>query len=164
MRSHPNALNQMPRVWVGFLVEASWWLWCIVWFTFLTGCQDPQTGLYEEIQGFGRKIKIVKRHTLQNNVFHFPYLANKNVKLLKKYAEYLLFLLSFLDPDRNIGHQKIKEYLDNLFNQYQYYSKFEQTSIPDSMKMFPSPFNIDVDAVREDFQTKVFFYFSVNLM
>ena len=36
---------------------------------------------------------------------------------------------------------------------FNYYSKCEKTSV--SMKMFSSPFNIDVDTVPEDFQMEV---------
>ncbi|XP_042913201.2 general transcription factor II-I repeat domain-containing protein 2A-like, partial [Parasteatoda tepidariorum] len=87
--------------------------------------------LYDKIQGFERKLKLWKHNLLQNNESHFPHLEKLNVTT----------------------SQNCAQYIDILINEFQLrfqIFKAEKTAV--SIKMFSSPFNIDVDTVPEDFQ------------
>lgn len=108
--------------------------------------------LYDKIQGFERKLKLWKQHLLQNNLSHFPHLEKENVTTPQKYAQYI----------------------DILINEFQLrFQMFKNEKTAVSMKMFSSPFNIDVDTVPEDFQMEVIdmqnntdlknVFFSVNI-
>ncbi|XP_026475998.1 general transcription factor II-I repeat domain-containing protein 2B-like [Ctenocephalides felis] len=108
---------------------------------------------YDKIQCFECKLKLWRKHLLQNNVSHFPYLEKENANNTQKYIQYV----------------------DILINEFQlrFFKMLRTEKIAMSIKMFSSPFNIDVDEVQANCQMEIInlqnnsemknVFFSVNI-
>jgi hypothetical protein len=90
--------------------------------------------LNDKIRGFEQKLLLWRNQLTANNVSHFKHLAKENALTAGKYVKYIDMLI---------------EEFDMRFKMF----KNEKTAC--FLKMFSSPFNIDVNLIPEMFQMEV---------
>nr|ABE27268.1 unknown [Nosema bombycis] len=90
--------------------------------------------LIDKIKGFERKLKLWRTNLKQNNAYYFPSLGKETPLSTVKYANYI----------------------DLLINEFEIrFKKFYTDKFSILLKIFSSPFNIDVDKIPPEYQMEI---------